>query len=633
MGRRFYRSRILRISWLLCGVLSLSATSLHAQQYWHGDAGGIEWFPNGKNLTYTESDPKINPVLTEHSEKMDQGIFKVGTRTYVAYGYALTSPVFVDGPTGVLIIDPPEDVGKGLEALEAFREYSDKPIAGIMYSHWHPDHYAGVRAFATDEDVSSGRIKIIAHDTFLETVIASSSGGDGPIIGARVDYSLGTLLDLGPEGRINGGLGPDFESEELTLITPTDTFSNELDLEIGGLNVHFEWAPSEASDEIIAWIPELGLLHAAEVIQGESFPNLHSIRGSKYRDPERWFKGIDRLRRFPADFMVTSHGRPVAGKEAVAEVLTSYRDAIQYVFDQTIRYMNKGYLPDELVQVVKLPENLSEHPWLGDFYGGVKHSVRQIYVGQLGWFEGDPTFLDPLSKIESSERYVKLMGGRDAVFAEALKATEQGDHQWSAELLSHIIRLDVDNMEPRELKARNLREIGFTLTNNNWRNWFMTSALELEGKLDYSKAIDLQAPDLVKVFPLSAILESLRFRADGPRLAQDGIALAMGITFTDVSQEYAVVLRNGVVEFSEAKPDLADIQIELTTSAFAEILAAVPEGGKHNSQIVTTTAGKLIGAIEAGDQVKLQAGTVDDINRFFSYFDVPNAEKFPITLK
>jgi alkyl sulfatase BDS1-like metallo-beta-lactamase superfamily hydrolase len=225
------------------------------------------------------------------------------------------------------------------------------------------------------------------------------------------------------------------------------------------------------------------------------------------------------------------------------------------------------------------------------------------------------------------------MGGRDAVFAEALKATEQGDHQWSAELLSHIIRLDVDNMEARELKARNLREIGFALTNNNWRNWFMTSALELEGKLDYSKAIDLQAPDLVKVFPLSAILESLRFRADGPRLAQDGIALAMGITFTDVSQEYALVLRNGVVEFSEAKPDLADIQIELTTSAFAEILAAVPEGGKHNSQIVTTTAGKLIGAIEAGDQVKLQAGTVDDINRFFSYFDVPNAEKFPITLK
>jgi linear primary-alkylsulfatase len=623
--------RKMRAVLLIGGALALLASHAHAQQYWHGEATGVEWFPTGKNLTYTTPDDRINPVLTAHSEKMDQGIFKIGDSTYMAYGYALTSPVFVDGPTGVLVIDPPEDVGKAQEALEAFRQYSDKPVVAIMYSHWHPDHYAGVRAFATDEDVASGRVKIIAHDTFLSTVIASSAGGDGPIIGARVDYSLGTLLDLGPDGRINGGLGPDFESEELTLIPPTDTFSEEMDLEIGGLDVHFEWAPSEASDEIIAWIPELGLLHAAEVIQGESFPNLHSIRGSKYREPERWFKSIDRLRRFPAEYMVTSHGRPVAGMEAVADVLTSYRDAIQYVFDQTIRYMNKGYLPDELVQVVQLPPNLAEHPWLGDFYGGVKHSVRQIYVGQLGWFEGDPTFLDPLSKKEASERYVSLMGGRDAVFAEALGATEQGDHQWSAELLTHIIRLNIDDMEARNLKARNLREIGFTLTNNNWRNWYMTSALELEGNLDYSKAIDLQAPDLVSVFPLAAIFESLRFRADGERLAADSIRLTMGVTITDANLDYSLVLRNGVMEFAERKPDAADIQVTLTTSALGEILTASSEGDKH-SPTVTTTVDKLLAAIE-NNQVNLETGTAEDVTRFFSYFDGPENEKFAITLK
>ena len=255
---------------------AFSSAYSHASQYWHGDSEGIEWYPNGKNLTYTESDPRVNPVLTEHSRKMDQGVFKIGEHTYQAYGYALTSPVFVDGPTGVFIIDPPEDVDKAKETLAAFREYSDKPIVAIMYSHWHPDHYGGVRGYVTDEDVSSGRVKIIAHKTFLSTVIASSSGGDGPIIGARVDYSLGTLLDLGPEGRINGGLGPDFESKELTLIPPTDVFEQELDLEIGGYKVHFQWVPSEASDEIIAWIPELGLLHGAEVIQGESRSEEHT---------------------------------------------------------------------------------------------------------------------------------------------------------------------------------------------------------------------------------------------------------------------------------------------------------------------------------------------------------------------
>ena len=55
----------------------------------------------------------------------------------------------------------------------------------------------------------------------------------------------------------------------------------------------------------------------------------------------------------------------------IQNMLTAYRDAIQFVHDQTIRYINKGYTPDELVEVVKLPPHLANHPWLGDFYGGV----------------------------------------------------------------------------------------------------------------------------------------------------------------------------------------------------------------------------------------------------------------------
>ncbi len=623
----------IRITASMVFVVALIFSSVYSQagQYWHGDSEGVDWYPNGKNLTYTKSDPRVNPVLTEHSRKMDQGVFKVGDHTYQAYGYALTSPVFIDGPTGVLIIDPPEDVDKAKETLKAFRKYSKKPIVAIMYSHWHPDHYAGVRGYVSDEDMQSGRVKIIAHKTFMSTVIASSSGGDGPIIGARVDYSLGTLLDLGPEGRINGGLGPDFESKELTLIPPTDVFQQDLDLEIGGLKVHFKWVPSEASDEIVAWIPELKMLHAAEVIQGESFPNLHTIRGSKYREPERWFKGIDQLRRFPAEYMLLSHGRPVVGKEAVADVLTSYRDAIQYVFDQTIRYMNKGYLPDELVQAVVLPKKLAEHPWLGDFYGGVKHSVRQIYVGQLGWFKGDPTFLDPLSNKEASERYIKLIGGRDSVFAEAQKATKNGDHQWSAELLTHIIRINTDDMEARKLKAKNLREIGFTLTNNNWRNWYMTSALELEGKLDYSKAIDLQAPDLVKVFPLAAIFESLRFRVDGERLAKDKTQLTLGVTITDANIDCVLMLRNGIMEFAEVKPDKADVHVSLDSGTLQQILA-VSGGQGHSSPMVLTPRDKLMAAIDS-KKVKMLSGDKAALTKFFSYIDKPSSEKFSITLK
>jgi alkyl sulfatase BDS1-like metallo-beta-lactamase superfamily hydrolase len=118
-------------------------------------------------------------------------------------------------------------------------------------------------------------------------------------------------------------------------------------------------------------------------------------------------------------------------------------------------------LPDDLVEKVQLPASLAESEWLGNFYGGVPHSVRQIYVGELGWFNADPTTLAPLNIRESSRRYVDLIGGRDAVLAEATRAADGGDHQWAAELVSHLVRLDPADIDARALKAAALRTLGY----------------------------------------------------------------------------------------------------------------------------------------------------------------------------
>ena len=121
--------------------------------------------------------------------------------------------------------------------------------------------------------------------------------------------------------------------------------------------MEIKWIPSEAPDEIAVWLPDLEVLHTVEILQGESFPNLHTVRGTRYRDMELWCKGIDTLREYPARYTVAAHGRPISGYEAVASNLTAYRDAIQFVYDQSLRYMNKGYLPDDLVEAVKMAAN------------------------------------------------------------------------------------------------------------------------------------------------------------------------------------------------------------------------------------------------------------------------------------
>ena len=597
---------------------------------WHGERTGVKFFPSGENMAYDEPAETIHPKLTEHSRKMVPGVYQVADSVYLAYGYALTSPAMIVGDDGVIIIDPPEDVNKGRRCFQELRKFSDKPVKAVIYSHWHIDHFGGVAAFASHADAASGKVKIIAHETFLANVIKSSAGGDGPIISARVDYSLGTLLSVGPEGRVNGGLGPDFVIENPSLIVPNVLVDDELDITIAGVKMHIVWIPSEAPDEIAVWFPELEVLHSVEILQGESFPNLHTIRGTRYRDPELWFKGVDRLREFPAKYMVPSHGRPVSGREAVAETLTAYRDAIQFVYDQTIRHMNKGMVPDELVDVVKLPPHLADHPWLGDFYGGVAHTVRQIYVGELGWFLGDPTFLAPTRPAEASRRYVEMMGGRAKVFGAANVAAETGDNQWAAELTTHLVRIDHEDWDARNLKAEALRQLGFRLTNNNWRNWYLTSAQELDGTIDHGKALDIVAPDLVRAFPTSELVNGLRFRLRAEETLD--VNMTFGMRLPDVDEGFGLEIRRGIAQFYESLPENADVVLEINRSVLEDIILGQVVSQGVDPPHPNTPKGRLIASFESGD-ARLLRGTPEDFQRFFSYFDPISHEPISLTIR
>ncbi|GAM76366.1 alkyl sulfatase [Vibrio ishigakensis] len=78
-----------------------------------------------------------------------------------------------------------------------------------------------------------------------------------------------------------------------------------------------------------------------------------------------------------------------------------------------------------MVEVVKLPKHLAEHPWLGEHYGTVAHAVRQIYVGYVGFFEADPWQLEPMAYEQRAKAFVELMGGRDNIIKTAKSAIEQ----------------------------------------------------------------------------------------------------------------------------------------------------------------------------------------------------------------
>lgn len=605
-------------------ALNMHAQSVNQSGLWFGGDEGIEvvW-KTAKNLAYAEENPKIDPHMTRRARTMEQALLKIGDRTYLAYGWDITSPMMVVGDDGIIIIDPPMAMEAGRETLEAFRRVTDKPVRAIVYTHNHIDHVAGVKAFTTEEDVASGKVEIYAHETLIQGVINWASTV-GPIEGRRTSYTAAAFLPKGPDGSVHDALGPTARGGDVTFIPPSKTFSDELDLTVAGVKMHLRYLPSETEDEIVAWFPDDKLLNSAEVMQGENFPNVYTIRGTKYRDPVQWFKSIDVMREFPTEYLVPTHGRPIVGYDNVQNMLTAYRDAIQFVHDQTIRYMNRGYTPEQLVEVVKLPPHLADHPWLNEDYGTVKHMVRNIYGGYLGWFQGDPWALDPLPYMARAKRYVEMMGGRDDVVKAAKKAIEDKEYTWAAEILTHVIRISHDDMEARELKAEAYRQWAYTLTNVNWRNWSLTAAAELEGNVDMTKGFAFTSSDVIRAFTTDKLLEMITTRID-PEKSMD-VNLTMGFKFEDTNERYALEIRRGVVQFHSKLPEKVDF-IMVSNRAYLNrmLIGDIPISGEMKTAIEGGDPAPMVAIMAAIDsgEIRIEGGSKTDVQNFFSYFDPP----------
>lgn len=561
-----------------------------------------------------EVKPSIHPELKEHTNHFEKKVYKVTDGVYQAVGWNLANTLMIEGDDGIIIVDVGETTSHSRMVMEEFRKITDKPVKAIVYTHFHSDHICGTSAFTSEEDVKSGKVDIYAHENLMREQVYQSSTV-GPILSVRTGYSFGLVLTKEDNEGMNHGIGPVAIPEYSTFMAPTVTFKDKLETSVAGLKMVLYYTPGEADDECVAFFPEKKVLCCGDVIHGPTLPNIHTIRGTRYRDPIEWVDSLDFLRSLKAEFIAGSHARPIIGPDKVEEILTYYRDGIQYVHDQTIRYMNKGLTPDELVEVVKFPSHLAEYkPWLREYYGTVKHAVRQIYIGYLGWFEGDPVTLDPTPPIEKARRFVEMMGGRDNVLEKAFEAFKSNDPQWAAELTTFLIRIDKEDMEARNIKAAAYRKLGYACMNANWRNWYLMSAYELDGIMDgmglkLSAKYVFSSADVLKSFPTGLWLKEWTTKLN-PEKCLD-INMTMAFNITDKKEAFGLEIRRGVCQFHQKMPEKADLTLSFEREVLEELIM-------EESSIEQKV-----------EESKIQVdGDKKDVSRFFGYFDLEEVPLF-----
>jgi alkyl sulfatase BDS1-like metallo-beta-lactamase superfamily hydrolase len=541
-----------------------------------------------------------HPELVAHSAEFERRVYEVTDGVHVAVGFGLANSILLEGDDGVVIVDVMESVEAAEEVRSAFAQITTKPIRALVYTHNHADHVFGARGF-----VPEGPIDAYAHATtnaYIDRVVNIIR----PAIGNRSARMFGTYLPEGPDGVVNAGIGPRLRvghgGGRPSLIRPNRTFEDELEVTIAGIRMLLVHAPGETSDQIFVWLPDKRTLLPGDNIY-KAFPNLYTIRGTLYRDLLEWARSLDRMRYLEPEHLVPSHTRPVTGREQISELLTAYRDAIQFVHDQTIRGMNRGLTPDELVEVVKLPPHLRDHPYLRELYGTVEWSVRSVFTGYLGWFDGDTGTLSPAPPDERAAGYVDLAGGPEALRAAVQQALDEEHFAWAAELAGHLLRVDPDDAAGRGLKAAALHELGRRSLSPNGRNYYLTQALELEGRtaVDEDPRGDPSTADIVAAIPIENFMSALPVSLD-PEASAD-TDLLVGFRFPDEGKAFGVHVRRGVAELREGFPEAPDAAITTDTSVWKDILT-----GQRNA-----------GLAFASDAVEVEGNTLDLV-RFLRLF-------------
>ncbi len=540
--------------------------------------GRVVWDLHSYAFLEGEAPPTVNPSLWRQSRLLtEHGLYEVVPGIYQVRGLDLSVMTFVEGDTGVIVIDPLISCETAAAGLGLYRKHrGDRPVTGLVYTHSHIDHFGGAKGVTTSEDVDAGRVPVLAPQGFLENAISENVYA-GSAMGRRAGYMYGATLDRGPRGQVGAGLGQTTSIGTVSLIPPTVDITTTGQEEIlDGVRMVFQMAPgTEAPAEMHFHFPDFRVLCLAENAT-HTLHNLLTLRGALVRDPHEWARYLtEAIELFGdgTDVAFASHHWPTWGHDEVIKYLSLQRDLYAYLHDQTVRMLNAGLVGTEIAEEMVLPPALEGAWHTRGYYGSVSHNVKAIYQRYMGWYDGNPANLWLHPPVERGRRYVDFMGGADAVVAKARTSYEQGDLRWAAEVLSHVVFADPAQAEARALLADTFEQLGFGAENGTWRCAYLSGAYELR-KGSFGTPTTPMSPDVLASLSPAQLFDAMAVQINGPRCWDERITVDLDL---GDDGRFRLQLANGVLTYSTAVQATApDLTVRMPRAALPALVMGGP---------------------------------------------------------
>ncbi|ELU13744.1 hypothetical protein CAPTEDRAFT_190329 [Capitella teleta] len=630
-----------RLQQLLVGLIVISTTQAHfgsrpdfvkSYNYFKDRCSFVtdpEKFPTTAFGVYRYEPKFNNPTMSDLFENVDMEneyakedlafldtlnptiVEIIPGKIYQAEYFALGWPVIFITPQDTLIwVDAPESAPSAVECIAAFRAIpaiGNKRIEALIYTIYHADHIWGAGPIVNDPNNNGIPPVIISHSEMLAQsyLYDTFKGFKSPRL-----YRMFASFVPDPPHIHDGGVhrlrleGPYVITEPPTDLLHFQDADEILSRTIGGLELKFISVPGYTKDQIMVWVDDWKTLHGADTFY-RSFPNLYTLRGEPGRDVLKWGEGTRKAASYHPEHFLVTHSYPISGAELIQETLVTYADGIQYLHDQTVRYMSKGFPPDVIPAVVNLPKNLAENAIFNPDYGMEDTAIKGIFDFYVGWFSGLAEDIFPVDRFERGSKLIEIIG-QTQMKIEAAKAYNDKEYEWALELATYLWRDDQDDVFAMELRTETLKRLAELQNSIVARNYLLSTVAE-----DWDVVNNVVKTDTSFILlHLDGAMKNLQFHVNNQLV--EGVSAQLYLDLTD-SVTYKLTIRNSILEYVEVdQPGTEGPTLHVKDSC-----------DLTNTQDVFCWRFMLAGyfPFSAVPSATVSNGTPEDIVTFFSYFD------------
>lgn len=582
------------------------------------EQGDVIWDFDAFNFIKDQAPDTVNPSLWRQAKLNNNvGLFKVADRVWQVRGYDLANMTIIQGKSGWIIVDTLTSKETAQAAIKFARQHlGDQKISAIIFTHSHVDHFGGALGVISTEELKQKKIPIIAPEGFMEEATSENIMA-GPAMTRRATYMYGTYLPKNTEGLVDNGLGKAVAVGQIGILEPNQLITQkEQKLNIDGLDFVFYNVPSsEAPSELTFSIPSMKLYNGAEILS-HTLHNLYTLRGAKVRDTLKWVSYLSQAleQTQNSEVFIAQHHWPVWGNQNIQDFIKTQRDVYKFIHDQTVRYMNSGLNGAEIAEKIKLPPELDQKLYAHGYYGTLKHNAKAVYQYYMGWFDANPSNLDPLPPKDAAKKYIELAGGEANALKNAQDAYSKAEYRWAAEVLKYVVFNNPANVQAKDLLAKTYRQLGYSAEAATWRNFYLSGAQELQGFTPL-KSTSGRLGLLIHT-PTERFLEAMATNLDVENLKNEN--QCMNLVLTDTQENFSLRIENSVMLFDKYENDRLPTNcptLKLTKLLYLQLIT----GGADASKVLVSKDSEV-----KGNPLK--------IGKFFSLFKKSN-NGFPIVTR